>query len=270
MEYVTVGDVEIPALGLGTYQLRGTQCVESVSTALEIGYRHIDTAEFYENERQVGRALAESPIDEDELFVTTKVWRSNLAGEDVHRSARASREKLGLETIDLLLIHWPSRSVAIRETIGAMNELQDAGLVDHIGVSNFSVGQLEEAIDASRTPIITNQVKYHPFHGQDELLSACIERDVMLTAYSPLAKGSVVDDDTLERIADRYGKTPAQVALRWLVQQENVAAIPKATSRAHLESNCDIFDFSLSDAEMEAIFELQGGLLAGLRSRLGL
>lgn len=270
MEYVTVDELEIPALGLGTYQLRGEQCVESVATAIELGYRHIDTAEFYENQREVGRAIADSLIDEDELFITTKVWRTNLAAEDVHESARRSREKIGIDSIDLLLIHWPSRTVPIRETIGAMNELQDAGVVDHIGVSNFSVGQLEEAMDVSRTPIVANQVKYHPYHEQGELLAASLEHDVMLTSYSPLAKGSVLDDDTLARIGDRYGKSAAQIALRWLVQQDLVAAIPKATGRDHLAANLDIFDFSLTDEEMEAVFDLQGGLLASLRSRLGL
>jgi len=270
MEYVTTVQAEIPALGLGTYRLRGQTCTETVRQALELGYRHIDTAEYYENQAAIGQALADTAVSRDELFITTKVWRTNLSYEETKQSARASREKLGLDTIDLLLIHWPSRSVPIEETIEAMNELQSEGVVRHIGVSNFSVEQLANAREASGTPICTNQVEYNPYTDQSDVLEYCIDHDIMLTAYSPLAKGRIDDDTTLSTIGDRYGKSPAQVALRWLVQQPQVAAIPKASSRTHLQANLSIFDFELTDEEMTQIFDLQGGLLQRVRSLVGL
>ena len=267
---VTTTGTQVPALGLGTYRLRGQSCTETVTQALELGYRHIDTAQYYENQTAIGQALAETTVDRDELSVTTKVWRDNLHAADTKRVARESREKLGLETIDLFLIHWPSPSVPIEETIGAMNELQDDGVVEHIGVSNFSVDQLETAREASETPVRTNQVEYNPYTDQSALLEYCIHNDNMLTAYSPLAKGRVADDDTLARIGDRYDKSPVQVALRWLVQQPQVAAIPKAGTRAHLQANLAIFEFELTDEEMAEIFDLHGGLLDRIRSLLGL
>ncbi|MBV0901348.1 aldo/keto reductase [Haloarcula salina] len=270
MEYVSTGQTQVPALGLGTYRLRGQTCTETVAQALEMGYRHIDTAEYYENQAAIGQALANTAVSSDDLFITTKVWRTNLGYEETKQSVRACREKLGIETIDLLLIHWPSRSVPIEETIRAMNELQSDGVVRHIGVSNFSVEQLANAREASETPICTNQVEYNPYTDQSDVLEYCIDHDIMLTAYSPLAKGRVNDDTTLATIGDRYEKSPAQVALRWLVQQQQVAAIPKAASHAHLESNLSIFDFELTDEEMAQIFDLQGGLLERVRSMLGL
>lgn len=172
--------------------------------------------------------------------------------------------------IDLLLIHGPSRTVPTSESIEAMNQLQDEGQVQHIGVSNFSVEQMQEAIDASETPILTNQIEYHPFKDQSEVLEFCIENDIMLTAYSPVAKGRVMGNDTLQEIGVRYGKTEAQVALHWLLQQENVSAIPKAASREHREENLDVFDFRLSDDEMNQVFELQGGVLTRIRNLLGI
>ncbi|WP_135304729.1 aldo/keto reductase [Haloarcula amylovorans] len=270
MEYVTSNQRQVPALGLGTYRLKGEACTEVVSRALKLGYRHIDTAEYYNNQAAIGKALAGTTVDRDELFLTTKVWRNNLEYDDFLQSTRQSLAKLGLETVDLLLIHWPSRSVPMEETIEAMNELQSTGEVNQIGVSNFSVDQLERARTLSDTPILTNQVEYNPYTNQADLLEYCIENEIILTAYSPLAKGKVADDETLATIAKRHGKTPAQVALRWSLQQEQVAAIPKASSPDHLQANLDVFDFELTDAEMTAIFDLQGGLLTKLQRALGL
>jgi len=250
MDYVTVDGTPVPALGLGTYQLQGQACRQTVSEALDIGYRHIDTAEYYDNQREVGDAIANANVARDEIFLTTKVWRSNLQYDQVLQSAHESLGKLGLEYVDLLLIHWPSRTVPVEETLDAMRQLHDDGKARHIGVSNFSVSQLQEARRVSDVPIFTNQVKYHPFNGQADLVDFCIENDVMLTAYSPLAKGKVVGDETLAAIGERYGKSASQVALRWLVQQDMVAAIPKASSREHLRENIDIFDFELTDEEM--------------------
>jgi len=269
MEYVTVQGVEVPAIGFGTARMEGAECRDAVENALELGYRHIDTAQMYDNEAAVGDAISNSDVNRDEIFLVTKVHRRNLSFEDVLDSVEESMDRLGTD-IDLLLIHAPSRSVPIGESIEAMNQLQDEGGVDHIGVSNFSVKQMEDAIEASETPILTNQVEYHPFESQDKILEFCIENDIMLTAYSPVARGNVTGNETLERIADQYGKTEAQVALRWLLQQDMVSAIPKAASRNHRKENLDIFDFELPVEEMKQIFELQGGLLTKLRSRLGL
>jgi diketogulonate reductase-like aldo/keto reductase len=269
MEYVNTQGVEVPALGFGTYPMKGEECRNTVETALDLGYRHIDTAQMYENEEQVGQAIAGSGVDREEIFLVTKILRENLAYEDVHRSVEESLDRLGTE-IDLLLIHSPNRTVPLEDSIRAMNELQNDGSVKHIGVSNFSVSQMEAAIDTSETPILTNQVKYHPFNGQDDILEFCIDNDSMLTAYSPVARQRIIGNDTLQEIGNRYGKTEAQVALRWLIQQRMVSAIPKATKREHQKENIDIFDFQLTEDEMNQIFQLQGGLVTRLRNRLGL
>lgn len=272
MEYVTVREEEVPALGLGTWKLRGETCRETVATALDLGYRHVDTAAYYGNQREIGEAITASDVDPGELFVTTKVRGSNLAADEVRASFADSREALGLDVVDLFLVHWPSPSVSIGETIGAMNTLQAEGHLRQIGVSNFSVSQLEEAIAVSETPILTNQVEYHPFEDRGDLLEFCIANDVMLTAYSPFDQGSsrVLDDETLAEIGSKYDKTPAQVTLRWLVQQEVVSAIPKAAGHEHLQENLSIFDFELSDEEMARVFDLQGGLVDRVRFALGL
>ena len=269
MEYISIQDVQIPALGLGTARMKGETCRETVETGLDLGYRHIDTAQMYNNEDAVGTAVRASSVDRDDVFLTTKINRGNQKYDDVLSSFAGSLERLGMEYVDLLLIHAPSRT-PIEETIEAMNQLQERDRVRHIGVSNFSVQQTEEAVTASETPIITNQVKYHPFHSQNDLLEYCIEGNVMLTAYSPLARGKAADDGTLSEMGSRYGKNASQVALRWLIQQENVSAIPKASSRDHLEENIDVFDFDLTDEEMQQVFELQGGLIDRVRSALRL
>ena len=270
MDTVSVQDVDIPSLGLGTYRLRGGDCIDTIHEALDLGYRHIDTAEYYNNQQAVGEAIRTAPVSREEIFLTTKVWRSNLAYEDFLASANESLEKLGLEYVDLLLIHWPSRTVPIEETLRAMTELQEEGKTRFVGVSNFSVSQLADAREKSDVPILTDQIEYNPFTSQADLLEYAIDNDVMVTAYSPLAKGKVADNDTLASIGDRYGKSASQVALRWLIQQETVSAIPKASSREHLEANIGIFDFELTDEEMRTVFELHRSLGSKLRDVLGL
>lgn len=269
MRSVTTNGVEIPALGFGTWPMTGRSCQQAVEDALAVGYRHIDTAQMYNNEAAVGKAIANAPVSRDEVFLVTKLRRQNLGYNAVLQTGAESRDRLGTD-IDLLLIHHPNERIEIGETIGAMNELQADGVVDHIGVSNFSIPQLSAAMDASSRPVITNQVEYHPFVDRGELLEFCIDHEVMLTAYSPLARGDVLDDNTLTSIGESYGKSPAQVALRWLLQQPVVAPIPKAASHRHREENRDVFDFELTDEEMERIFELQGSLLTRLRGKLGI
>ena len=253
MEYVTAQGVEVPALGLGTWRMTGSTCRRAVSTALELGYRHIDTAQLYGNERDVGAALSDAGIDREELFVTTKLAPANRDHDGVIDSTRASLRRLDTDYVDLLLIHQPNPLADRAETIDAMNELVEDGAVRHIGVSNFGVDQLDDARDRSAAPILTNQVQYHPFWDQTRMLDYCQIHDLILTAYSPLGHGGAVGDDLLSDIGARYDKTGPQVALRWLVQQEGVSTIPKSTSPAHLESNLAIFDFELTEQEMRAI-----------------
>lgn len=259
MELLEIQGVQIPVLGLGTWAMRGSGCTRAILQALDLGYRHIDTAQMYGNENAVGNGLTQTSVPREEIFLTTKIYQSNLRYDNVLTSVRQSLRDLQTEYIDLLLIHWPSRSVPIPETIEAMNELQDVGAVKYIGVSNFSVAQMREAMEASETPILTNQVQYHPFKGQRSVLEFCSENDIMLTAYSPLAKGRVVRNSTLADIGAGYGKSDAQVALRWLIQQKNVSAIPKASNEEHLRENRDIFDFELSPEDIQQILDLQGG-----------
>jgi 2,5-diketo-D-gluconate reductase B len=264
IETVTVQGVEVPRLGLGTWRLTGDDCREAVATALELGYRHIDTAQVYRNERQVGDALAASDVPREDVFLATKLGPQR-SYDDVLRTTEESLARLGTDYLDLLLIHWPngrppgsppnplSNAPDHEETLRAMNELVDEGTVRNIGVSNFDIDLLDEARELSDAPVLTDQVQYHPFWDQQELLDYCRIHDVLLTAYSPLGHGGVLDDAVLERIGRRHAKTPAQVALRWLVQQDGVATIPKATSREHLEANMAIFDFELTEAEMREI-----------------
>ncbi len=251
MRYVEVQGERVPALGFGTWQLSGKAAVEAVQHALELGYRHIDTAQMYRNEAQVGQALADSGLDRGEVFLTTKLQPRNLEADRVPRSTRESLERLQTDYVDLLLIHWPAFSASMEATLEAMVDLREEGTVRHIGVSNFTPSLLREALD--RAPIFCNQVEYHPYLAQPDLRSLAVERDLMLTAYSPLAKGRVIDDEVLEEIGSRHGKTAAQVSLRWLIQQDHVAAIPRSGDRDHRAANFDIFDFELSEEEMASI-----------------
>jgi diketogulonate reductase-like aldo/keto reductase len=252
-EVTTVRGVEIPTVGLGTWRLTGGTCRRAVRTALELGYRHVDTAQAYGNERQVGAALRDSDVDREDVFVTTKLGRDSRGYDDVRRSVEESLAKLGTDYVDLLLIHWPNLRTPLRETLAAMNELVDAGKVRHVGVSNFDLDRLARARELSEHGILTDQVQYNPYWPQAELLDYCRIHDIALTAYSPLAHGGALDDPLLEAIGDKYDRTAAQVALRWLVQQPNVLAVPKASSRGHLSENLAVFDFELTDDEMNRI-----------------
>jgi diketogulonate reductase-like aldo/keto reductase len=253
MEYVTVQDTEVPALGLGTWRMGDTECKTAVSDALELGYRHIDTAQVYGNERAVGAAISESAVPREDVFLTTKLDWSNRDRESVRDSTAESLRKLDTDYVDLLLIHQPNMRTPLEETLGAMDECHDNGSVRHLGVSNFSVDAFDRARDLADAPVLTNQVQYHPFWGQRDLLEYCQIHDLVLTAYSPLAHGGAIHDGLLSNIGARYEKSSAQVALRWLVQQDNVATIPKSTSREHIAANLGVFDFELTDEEMRAI-----------------
>ncbi|MFB6158815.1 MAG: aldo/keto reductase [Candidatus Nanohalobium sp.] len=259
MKFVEVQGEKIPALGFGTYQLKGKNCVEGVEKALETGYRHIDTAQRYGNEKQVGEGIERSDVDRDDIWLTTKVWKDNLNAENLKESVEESLRKLGTDYVNLLLVHWPFPGMELEESLQEMSELVDEGKVRNIGVSNFNTEQMEEAREICDKPLLTNQVEYHPFLSQEAVLEKCRDEDMMLTAYSPLARADVIGNKTLEQIGEEHGKTEAQVALRWLIQQEKVAAIPKATSEEHIRQNFDIFDFKLSEEEMKEINSLARG-----------
>ena len=252
MRYVDANGAKIPAIGLGTWELRGRACARLVEQALKLGYRHIDTAQVYENEREVGEGLRASGVRREEVFVTTKVWTTHFAPNDLERSTKDSLSKLRVSEIDLLLLHWPNPQVPLSETLGALARVKQLGMVRHIGVSNFTVALIDEAVAACPEPLACDQVEYHPYLDQTKVREACARHGMALVAYSPVAKGHIKDDATLTRIGRAHGKTAAQVCLRWLVQQ-NVAAIPRTSRIERLSENIDIFDFALSDAEMEEI-----------------
>jgi len=257
MQYKNIQGVPVPEIGLGTYKLHDRECENAVRMALEIGYRHIDTAQMYKNEREIGRAMSVSNVSREDIFLTTKIWHTNLESEDVLQTTEQSLRHLDTPYVDLLLIHWPNDQYDLRSTIEAMLVLRDQGKAMNIGVSNFPLHLLKEVNDEIRAPIFCNQVEFHPFLDQLDLLDYAIEKDILLTAYSPLAQGKVTEDKNLIEIAEKYGKNPTQISLRWLIEQENVAAIPKSSSREHLESNFDIFDFQLSDEDFKRIDQLQ-------------
>ncbi|MEF8840202.1 MAG: aldo/keto reductase [Haloarculaceae archaeon] len=253
MPDVTVQGVDVPALGLGTWRLTGEDCRRAVETALELGYRHVDTAQAYGNEREVGEAIASSAVDREDVFVTTKLVNGDRAYDDVLRSTEESLAKLGTSYVDCLLIHNPFQRVPVEETLRAMDELVDAGTARWIGVSNFDVDRLHAAREAADHALLTDQVQLNPYWDQSALLDYCEIHDLLLTAYSPLGHGGVLDEPVLAEVGERYGKSPAQVAIRWCLQHPNVAVIPKATSREHIAANRDVFDFELTDDEMERI-----------------
>ncbi len=257
MQFIEIQHTHIPAIGLGTWKLRGEECRRTVRQALELGYRHLDTAQMYENEAEVGGALRESEVARSSVFLTTKVSQDNLRPEDVQRSTDASLRRLNTEYVDLLLIHWPVPDVPVEKTLDAMMHLKEGGKVRHIGVSNFTPELLRRALE--HTTLLCNQVEYHPFLDQSELIRIVREHDMMLTAYSPLAQGGLHDNPVLKRIGKKHGKSPEQITLRWFIQQPHVAAIPKSASKEHLQSNIDVFDFELTDEEMSRIHELARG-----------
>jgi 2,5-diketo-D-gluconate reductase B len=251
---LAIQGTEIPRLGFGTWLITGKDATEGVRDAIEIGYRHIDTARAYENEAEVGAGIADSGVDRTDLWLTTKIWLDDYEPERLKRAAEDSLRKLGTDYVDLLLLHWPSRDVPVERSLQAMGELQEAGRIRHAGVSNFPAGMLERALDA--LPLFADQVEYHPLLAQDALLRIAQDRDLTLTAYSPLAHGKVVGHPELTAIGEQYGKTAGQVALRWLLDQPNVTTVPKASSHERRLENFEVFDFSLGDADRERIAAL--------------
>jgi len=248
---------EMPMLGLGTWKNSDPEaCAESVATALETGYRHIDTAQAYDNEDAVGDGIEQAAVDREEIFLATKIWIDNLSYDEVLETADASLDRLGVDSVDLLYVHWPSRTYDAEDTLAAFNELYDQGKIDRIGVSNFEPEQLAEAIELSDAPIFANQVEIHPLLQQEELREVCADHDVELVAYSPLARGEVFDIPEIESIADDHGVSPAQISLAWL-RHHGITTIPKATSGEHIRDNWASLSVSLSDEEVATIDSIE-------------
>ena len=243
---------EVPILGLGTWQLKGGQCQRIVKEAVELGYTHIDTAWMYQNQREIGKAIRDVHIDREDIFLTTKIWHTHLKYAEVLAQFEECLSDLQMDYVDLLLIHHPSGSVPVAETFDAFQELYDAGQVKSIGISNFSIDQVEEACEVSELPICTNQVEYHVRRNRAELRDYCHARDIVMTAHRPLAVGNLAGDVVLAEIGERHGKTAAQVALRWLIQQD-IITIPKSGSVPHLQENLDVFAWQLTDEEMQTL-----------------
>ena len=256
----TDGKPILPDVGFGTYRTGGYECYNAVQEALEMGYRHLDTAMAYENEAAIGRAIAQSDVDREDIFLATKIkgYPEFLEYDRLLRAAEGCLKRLDTDTIDLLLIHWWNPVADMERTFAAVDRLVDEGKVEHIGVSNFSVPQLRRAMNVSDSPIVTNQIEYHPYWDNSDIVQFCQQQNIIVTAYSPLAEGRVVGDETMQAIGERHGKTPAQVAIRWLIQQENVVTIPKTITTEHMRDNIDVFDFELSAGEIAAIDELDG------------
>ncbi|KGM35815.1 aldo/keto reductase [Inquilinus limosus] len=254
--FVTANGAEIPALGFGTFRMNGADTARMVRHVLSTGYRHIDTAQIYGNEAEVGAGLAASGIARNDVFLTTKVWVENYRHDAFLRSVDDSLRKLGTDHVDMLLLHWPNRQVPLAEQIGALNEVKAAGKVRHIGVSNFSTALMAEAEALSAAPLATNQVEYHPYLSQAPVLAAAYKAGMSVTAYYGMADGKVIGDPVIKAIAGRHGRSEAQVVLRWLVQQPGVVALSKTVSEARAAANQAIFDFALSAEEMAAIHDL--------------
>lgn len=251
----------MPVLGLGTWEITGQACIESVISALKMGYRHIDTAQMYGNEKEVGKGIWKSGIKREEIFITTKISTGNLTHSRIRRTTTDSLEKLQSGYIDLLLIHWPTQEMDLEACLEAMFELRDKGTVRYVGVSNFDPGLFRKALSIG--PVLTNQVEFTPYEVEYENLQIAKANDKIITAYSPLAKGAVSRNDTLSEIGKKYGKTGAQVALRWLIQQRNVSVIPKAAGEKHQRENMDIFNFELSDEDILKIGQLSANKVKG-------
>lgn len=256
MQFVTAHGAEIPAIGFGTWKMRGEACVRAVVAALEAGYRHIDTASGYDNEREVGEAIRASGVPRDDIFLTTKIRPSDLAEGDMQRAVAESLAQLGMDEVDLILIHWPSPLLPVADTIRPLNDVRRRGMARHIGVSNFTTRLLAEAWDVTEEPLAANQCEYHPRLNQDKLIAACRAHGMAFTAYSPIGRGAVLSDPVVRGIAERLGRTPAQIVLRWLIQQDGVVAIPKSADEQRIRENIDVFGFALEGEDMAAIADL--------------
>jgi 2,5-diketo-D-gluconate reductase B len=243
----------MPVFGLGTWQNTDPEdCANAVATALETGYRHVDTAQAYGNEGSVGEGLAAADVPREDVFLATKVWIENLAYDDVIESTEESLEKLGVDHVDLLYVHWPADEYDPEDTLSAFAELRDRGLIERIGISNFEPHQVDEAIEVCDAPIFANQIEMHPLLPQADLREHCASRDVEVVAYSPLARGDVFEIPEIRDVAEKHGVSEAQVSLAWL-REKGVTAIPKATGTDHIRDNWASLDLELDEEDVETI-----------------
>ncbi|MFW6007118.1 MAG: aldo/keto reductase [Halanaerobiales bacterium] len=247
---------KMPLLGLGTWQLKGDDCVKAVKNALDLGYTHIDTAKVYGNHREVAAGIKKSKVNRDDIFITTKVWNDSHEYEQVISCGDEFLQELEIDYIDLLLIHWPVEEVPVEETLEAMQELKDKGIVRNIGVSNFMVEHMEEALSKSSVEITNNQIKFHPYEYPKNLMEYCQQKNISVTAYSPLARGKIFKDEKILKLSEKYGHSPAQLVLKWIIDKE-VIAIPKATSLEHIKDNMDIFDWELPEEVRDVLDNIE-------------
>ena len=254
----TAGQANIPVLGLGTWQSTGQDCIDVVSQGLKMGYEHIDTAQAYGNEFEVGQGIKQSGVARDKFFLTTKIFPDDMKfePEKLMAAAKRSLENLDTDYVDLLLLHWPDDRVPLSETIPALCELQKQGLTRHIGVSNFNIANIIEAKKYADVPIVVNQVEFHPFIKQKTLQTFLNNHHILLEAYSPLARGDVFDNEVIKEIADKHNITPAQVSLAWILSDKHRVAIPKTSNPDHLQGNLDAMKVQLSAEELEKIGKL--------------
>jgi len=246
---------KIPLLGLGTWDLRGRTCARLVEQALRLGYRHIDTAEMYDNEREVGEGVRASGVKRNDFFLTTKIWPTHFAPREFERAVRECLVRLRLTEVDLLLLHWPNPQIPLEETLGALCKVKRDGLARHIGISNFTVALIDEALSIATEPLVCDQIECHPFLDQSKVIAACHAHDMAVVAYSPIARGAVRNDEVLARIGAAYKKTAAQICLRYLVQQD-IVVIPRTSKLERLSENAAIFDFALRDEDRAVIAAL--------------
>ncbi|MEM3374621.1 MAG: aldo/keto reductase [Candidatus Woesearchaeota archaeon] len=251
--------ISVPSLGLGTYKMIGDTCYNAVKIAILNGYSLIDTAEYYDNETQIGKAIKElidnKIITRKNLFIISKVWYDHLRYDDVIDACLSSLKRLGTDYIDLYLIHWPNKNISMEETFEAFERLFHEGKIKYIGVSNFTIRHLKEAMAISKVPILFNEIEFHPFLYQKEILDFCNKNNIKIIAYSPIARGLVNENNLLIDIGKKYKKTPVQISLRWLYQH-GIIAIPKGSSEEHIKENMNIFDFEISKEDMEKINNL--------------
>jgi 2,5-diketo-D-gluconate reductase B len=256
MDVIKAHGARIPVIGFGTMTLKGDVCVELVEAALHLGYRHLDTAQMYGNETEVGAGLRGSGLKREDVFLTTKVWFNRLAPGDFERSVDESLEKLALPWVDLLMIHWPNAQIPLAQSIGALCKVKKAGLAKNIGVANFNIAMIEEAVNAASEPIAVLQIEAHPYLDQTKVVAAARRNGMAVVGYCPLARGKVPGDETLQRIGRAHGKTASQAALRFL-EQENIIPIPRTSKRKRLAENLGSLDFKMTDAEMAEIGKLK-------------
>lgn len=254
LDKIITKSVTVPTVGFGTYKLTGQACLKAVDEALQVGYRHIDTAQFYNNEDEVGLAVKNSGIFRGNIFITTKVFPTDF--NRIIKVTVESLKKLKTDYVDLLLLHWPSDDKTNRIAIDGLNDALNKGYAKSIGVSNFNIEKLSMAL--AQAPVVCNQVEYHPYISQEKLLTYMKAHGLFMTAYSPLAKGRVIREGILLELAAKHNKSVSQIVLRWLLQQENISVIPKASSLERIKENLNVFDFGLSDKDMEEISGLSG------------